>query len=107
MFAIICKTRSGYALLLMLLMVVAIGMLLYYMDLSWMGGGLSLLAPEQQGPKPWDEVNKPPQAKRKFVSGALAALRPAITRKLTLEGPVLSDGRDRVHRPAAGGLQGI
>jgi hypothetical protein len=94
------KKQHGSA-LLMLLVVIAIGLIIYYVDISWMGGGNRMI-PKQEKPEdqPWAkenlirDANHPAKATKKPAANST---KPVITKPLELKGVVAAKDAQRGH----------
>jgi hypothetical protein len=83
------KNTNGYV-LIMLLVVIAIGMMIYYMDMMWIGGGQPVKQ-EKPEDQPWanealiKDPNLPAQPPKKPVANSA---KPVITKPLVFKGEV-------------------
>ena len=90
------KNRNGYV-LIMLLVVIAIGLMIYYADMMWMGGGQSV-KPEKPEDQPWAkenlirDSNHPAKAAKKTAADST---KPVISKPLALKGEVASKDAKR------------
>jgi hypothetical protein len=90
------KNKNGYV-MIMLLVVIAIGMMIYYADMMWIGGGQTVKQekPEEQ---PWaneaiiKDPNHPVKATKKPAANST---KPIITKPLALKGAVASKESQR------------
>jgi hypothetical protein len=90
------KNKNGYV-LIMLLVVIAIGMMIYYADMMWIGGGQTVKQekPEEQ---PWKDeslINDPNHPARAAKKPAVNSTKPIISTPLALKGAVASKDADR------------
>jgi hypothetical protein len=92
------KRHTGY-ILIMLLIVIVIGLLIYYMDIMWIGGDTRLIrkAPPDQN-QPWKYENLirgPNQPVKSVTKSASASSKPVINKPLELKGEVATKNAKR------------
>jgi hypothetical protein len=91
------KNKNGYV-MIMLLVVIAIGLMIYYADMMWMGGGQPVKQekPEEQ---PWanEALIKDPNrvARPKQSVAVVNSTKPVITKPLVLKGEVAAKDAKR------------
>jgi hypothetical protein len=91
------KRHNGYILVL-LLVVIAIGLMIYYMDIMWMGGDGQMIKrrpPDQNLPWKYENLIRNPNQPHIASKPIANSTKPAITRPLELEGEVQTNGQQR------------
>ena len=90
------KNKNGYV-MIMLLVVIAIGMMIYYADMMWIGGGQTVKQEKPQD-QPWanesliKDPNHPAKAAKKSAANST---KPIISKPLALKGNVTSKDAQR------------
>jgi hypothetical protein len=91
------KKQKG-SVLIMLLVVIAIGMMIYYLDISWMGGGDSRMIKKEEAKPPWENealIKDPNHPARPTKKPAANSTKPIITKPLELKGAVAAKDATR------------